>query len=528
VATSDRLKRRRIKVIRKRLLEFGTFNRVTALTAIAGAVLVIATIALRAILISVSGMEALIRSIGGMPSPEVSWLAAVAASIIVAPAAAAAVAFARLRLQNHDALSFASAIRSESMPARNPVGTRPANDRYKLRDLGPEHDDLTALVERANTGQELAAAMLADILASREDLPTLVCRADAGDRQSARRLALLLAKRENTETLTSRAQSGDQDAQDVLERLVAPDKPPSDTEQVEALAPIAVPPSDIPIAASPWLASRLQRSIKRIIDTTAAFVGLVILSPIIPVLSLSLWIDCRGNPIITQRRIGQHGRPFVLYKFRTLRKSQLGNPADWTIDPDSHLGPIGRFIRALSLDEVPQLINVLKGDMSLVGPRPERPFFVDQFNHTIPGYKLRHRASVGLTGYAVINGLRGDTSILERVQYDNYYIDNWSLWLDFKIMVFTMRELLPWRDTAASTGRTTDNQASCKRSTSVIPFGRGSSNWEPFMIPRQRLQKTELEAHRPNRERRRTATDQQREATTRRVLTSSPGHRMTG
>lgn len=141
--------------------------------------------------------------------------------------------------------------------------------------------------------------------------------------------------------------------------------------------------------------------------------------------------------IFKQQRIGLDGRPFTLYKFRSLAPLADEGGTRWNIDGDPRLGPVGRFIRSTSLDELPQLVNILKGDMSLVGPRPERPLFAEQFSATIPGYRYRHRVPAGLTGYAAVSGLRGDTSIADRALFDNLYADSWSLWLDIKIVLRT-------------------------------------------------------------------------------------------
>ena len=141
--------------------------------------------------------------------------------------------------------------------------------------------------------------------------------------------------------------------------------------------------------------------------------------------------------IFKQRRIGLDGRPFTLYKFRSLTPLADEGGTRWTIDGDPQLGPVGRFIRATGLDELPQLVNILKGDMSLVGPRPERPLFAEEFSVTIPGYRYRHRMPAGLTGYAAVRGLRGDTSIADRALVDNLYADSWSLWLDVTIVLHT-------------------------------------------------------------------------------------------
>jgi lipopolysaccharide/colanic/teichoic acid biosynthesis glycosyltransferase len=147
--------------------------------------------------------------------------------------------------------------------------------------------------------------------------------------------------------------------------------------------------------------------------------------------------------LFRQERIGRGALPFTMLKFRSLTpSSEHESRVRWSISADDRLGPVGRLLRLSSLDELPQLINVLRGDMSLVGPRPERPFFVEQFQRLYGGYADRHRVPAGITGWAQIHGLRGDTSIEERVRFDNYYIENWSLGLDLKIIIRTVGSML--------------------------------------------------------------------------------------
>jgi lipopolysaccharide/colanic/teichoic acid biosynthesis glycosyltransferase len=141
--------------------------------------------------------------------------------------------------------------------------------------------------------------------------------------------------------------------------------------------------------------------------------------------------------------VGRDGKPFTIMKFRSLTPSSvLESQVKWNINTDARLGPVGKLLRFSSLDELPQLLNVLRGDMSLVGPRPERPYFVDEFQRTYTGYLDRHRVPVGITGWAQIHGLRGDTSIEERVRFDNHYIEHWSLGLDVKIILRTVGSML--------------------------------------------------------------------------------------
>ena len=181
---------------------------------------------------------------------------------------------------------------------------------------------------------------------------------------------------------------------------------------------------------------RLTWRAKRGFDLLGASLALVLLSPLMGVLAATVRISLGPGVIFTQTRIGLHGHPFEMMKFRSMRAA-AGRQGVWTV-PEDELGRVGRFIRRYSLDELPQLINVLRGDMSLVGPRPERPEYVDKFVALFPWYVHRHRVTVGMTGLAAVNGLRGDTSIEERCKFDNWYIDNWSLWLDTKIIIRTL------------------------------------------------------------------------------------------
>jgi exopolysaccharide biosynthesis polyprenyl glycosylphosphotransferase len=188
----------------------------------------------------------------------------------------------------------------------------------------------------------------------------------------------------------------------------------------------------------------LYAAAKRAVDVTGAAIGLALAWPVLLACAVAVRLESgRAGVLFRQQRIGRDGRPFTILKFRSLtpatdRESQVR----WNINTDDRVGPVGRLLRATSLDELPQLINVLRGDMSLVGPRPERPYFVEQFARTYGGYADRHRVAAGITGWAQIHGLRGDTSIADRVRYDNYYIENWSVALDLKIMVRTVGAML--------------------------------------------------------------------------------------
>ncbi|MCW2843929.1 MAG: wecA 1 [Nocardioides sp.] len=195
---------------------------------------------------------------------------------------------------------------------------------------------------------------------------------------------------------------------------------------------------------------RLRRSglrphtlfLKRLVDVVLTTAALVVLSPVLLACAVAVRIETGPGVIFRQTRVGIGGRNFTLFKFRSLKPATaLESATEWNIDLDDRLGPVGRFLRRTSLDELPQLVNVLRGDMSLVGPRPERPFFVREFSQNRHRYDDRHRVQTGLTGWAQVNDLRGDTSIDDRVRFDNYYIENWSLWGDVKIMFRTVAAL---------------------------------------------------------------------------------------
>jgi exopolysaccharide biosynthesis polyprenyl glycosylphosphotransferase len=183
--------------------------------------------------------------------------------------------------------------------------------------------------------------------------------------------------------------------------------------------------------------------IKRAIDIGAGAVGLLVLALPMAIVGGLILISSGGQVLFWQDRVGLDGQTFRLCKFRSLRpQSESESRTTWNIASDPRVGRLGRFLRRSSVDEIPQLWNIVRGQMSLVGPRPERPVFVQKFSQEHDRYWARHRVPVGLTGLAQVNGLRGDTSIGERARYDNYYIANWSLWLDLKIVMLTVREVL--------------------------------------------------------------------------------------
>jgi exopolysaccharide biosynthesis polyprenyl glycosylphosphotransferase len=189
---------------------------------------------------------------------------------------------------------------------------------------------------------------------------------------------------------------------------------------------------------SPW--HRLSWSIKRLMDVSVAGLGILLLSPVYLLIALAVKLSSPGPVFFTQQRVGRHGKIVLVHKFRTMHVNSESD-TEWKPDED-HVTPVGRFLRQLSLDELPQLFDVLSGNMSLVGPRPERPFFVDRFRTEIAHYDARHRVPVGITGLAQVHGLRGDTSIEERARFDNRYIEGWSLWRDVVILVRTFFAVL--------------------------------------------------------------------------------------
>ena len=181
--------------------------------------------------------------------------------------------------------------------------------------------------------------------------------------------------------------------------------------------------------------------LKRVLDVVLSLIGLVLTAPILAVCAVLVRREVGPGIIFRQQRIGRAGQLFQLYKFRSLPcRDEAEAATKWCVG-ELGVGPVGRWMRKFSIDELPQLINVLRGDMSLVGPRPERPHFVAKFTTEFGEYGDRHRVPCGLTGWAQVHGLRGDTSVATRARYDNYYIENWSLWLDMKILVRTARQV---------------------------------------------------------------------------------------
>ncbi|NXY98136.1 exopolysaccharide biosynthesis polyprenyl glycosylphosphotransferase [Streptomyces sp. BR123] len=195
----------------------------------------------------------------------------------------------------------------------------------------------------------------------------------------------------------------------------------------------------------PRPARQLERWVKRGLDGGLALCALLAAAPLMGLCALAVRVSDGPGVIFRQERVGLYGRPFTLLKFRTLRADEHESATRWTVAGDHRMSPVGSFLRKSSLDELPQLWNVVRGDMSLVGPRPERPFFVAKFSSVHPGYEARHRMPVGITGLAQINGLRGDTSIEDRARFDNHYIDTWSLWQDLWILARTAASFFRFR-----------------------------------------------------------------------------------
>ena len=177
---------------------------------------------------------------------------------------------------------------------------------------------------------------------------------------------------------------------------------------------------------------------KRAMDIVGAIVAIIIFSPVMLVTAVLVQTTSKGPLIYKQERVGLHNQTFQMYKFRSMEvQSARSEKRAWTVRDDPRVTKVGRVIRKTSIDELPQLFNILKGDMSLVGPRPERPFFVEKFREEIPRYMVKHQVRPGLTGWAQVNGYRGDTSIKKRIEYDLYYIENWTMGLDIKILFLT-------------------------------------------------------------------------------------------
>jgi exopolysaccharide biosynthesis polyprenyl glycosylphosphotransferase len=180
---------------------------------------------------------------------------------------------------------------------------------------------------------------------------------------------------------------------------------------------------------------------KRLMDLVGAVFGLVLFSPLMAFAALAIKLESPGPVFFIQERMGLDGKPFLMVKFRSMRQDAESQGPGWTTDDDPRRTKLGAFLRRIEMDEMPQFINVLLGEMSLVGPRPEQPYYVNLFQQSVPRYMERHREKAGMTGWAQVNGLRGDTSIVERTKYDLWYTENWSILLDLKIILRTLWQI---------------------------------------------------------------------------------------
>lgn len=187
------------------------------------------------------------------------------------------------------------------------------------------------------------------------------------------------------------------------------------------------------------LSNQFAAAVKRAMDIFGSLCAMIIFSPIMIITAILIKLTSPGPLLFKQERVGLHNKPFMMYKFRSMVvQSTKKEEKAWTVKDDPRVTAVGKFIRKTSIDELPQLFNILKGDMSMVGPRPERPFFVEKFQEEIPRYMVKHQVRPGLTGWAQVNGYRGDTSIKKRIEHDLYYIENWTVGLDIKILFLTI------------------------------------------------------------------------------------------
>ncbi|MBN1349088.1 undecaprenyl-phosphate glucose phosphotransferase [candidate division KSB1 bacterium] len=220
-----------------------------------------------------------------------------------------------------------------------------------------------------------------------------------------------------------------------VEFVMLPDNVEMMTSRIEVLALGGIPLLRIKdVRIKGW-----EGVLKRVFDLVIASLGLIVISPLLLIVAGLIKLTSRGSVFYKQNRVGFDGKEFCLYKFRSMKiDAEKETGPIWAVENDPRVTPIGRILRRTSIDELPQLFNVLIGDMSIVGPRPERRVFVDKFKHSIPKYLERHRVKSGITGWAQINGLRGNTPIEERTRFDIYYVENWSLAFDFRIIMKTL------------------------------------------------------------------------------------------
>lgn len=191
------------------------------------------------------------------------------------------------------------------------------------------------------------------------------------------------------------------------------------------------------------LDNSFKNALKRVLDFIFALVALIILSPLLLVVAILVKVNSPGPVIFSQERVGLDRRNFQMYKFRSMKvQEEEEEKSQWTTKDDPRITRFGSFIRRTSIDELPQLLNILKGEMSLIGPRPERPLFVENFRDQIPKYMVKHHVRPGMTGWAQVNGYRGDTSIQKRIEYDIFYVENWTLGLDIRIFFRSLFHLI--------------------------------------------------------------------------------------
>ena len=202
---------------------------------------------------------------------------------------------------------------------------------------------------------------------------------------------------------------------------------------------------NIPLISARYLPLDISYNsiIKRLFDILFVTITSIIISPLLLIVAFFVKVTSKGPIIYKQERVGEDGKIFNIYKFRSMySENEYIDDKVWTKKDDPRITDVGKIIRKFSIDELPQFYNILKGDMSLIGPRPERPYFVNKFKETVPKYMIKHNVKPGMTGWAQINGYRGNTSIIKRIEYDIYYVENWSVFLDFKIFVKTIPALL--------------------------------------------------------------------------------------
>ncbi|MDT8305294.1 MAG: undecaprenyl-phosphate glucose phosphotransferase [Anaerolineae bacterium] len=226
--------------------------------------------------------------------------------------------------------------------------------------------------------------------------------------------------------------------------------------------------------------------LKRVIDVVGAIIGLIFFAPLMLLVAIAIKLESPGPAFFVQERMGLDGRPFKMIKFRSMRNDAESRGPGWTVDGDPRQTRLGRLLRRVDVDELPNLINVLLGEMSLVGPRPEQPYYVEEFRRTVPRYMDRHREKAGMTGWAQVNGLRGDTSISERTKYDLWYTENWSVLLDIKIVVRTVWQLVLSITRRANRGATPDRDAPDTQpgavTTSPLPARSGNGQGEGEVV----------------------------------------------